>query len=76
MTFAPTLCLRDLNKDVKLAATRETQNSGNVDHLVSNKDESDIQLIQKKDAEWAVKGKQHKAATLGQDKNPIWPNTN
>jgi transposase len=65
---APTLYIRDPDKDAKLAAMREALDNSSTDHPVFYEDEVDIHLNPKIGAEWGLKGQQRKVATPGQNK--------
>jgi transposase len=65
---APTLYIKDPDKDAKLAAMREALDNSSTDHPVFYEDEVDIHLNPKIGAEWGLKGQQRKVATPGQNK--------
>lgn len=65
---APTLYIRDPDKEAKLAAMREALGNSSTDHPVFYEDEVDIHLNPKIGAEWGLKGQQRKVATPGQNK--------
>jgi transposase len=65
---APTLYIKDPDKEAKLAAMREALDNSSTDHPVFYEDEVDIHLNPKIGAEWGIKGQQRKVATPGQNK--------
>ncbi|WP_052749283.1 hypothetical protein [Rheinheimera mesophila] len=53
---APTLTIRDQDKDAKLAAMCEALDDSSSDHPVFYEDEADIHLNPRIGAEWSLKG--------------------
>lgn len=64
---APTLNIRDPDKEQKLAQISEALDSCSVEHPVFYEDEVDIDLNPKIGADWTVKGQQRKIVTPGQN---------
>jgi hypothetical protein len=62
---APTLYIKDPDKEAKLAAMREALDNSSTDHPLFYEDELDIYLNPKIGAEWGLKGQQRKVATPG-----------
>lgn len=70
---APTLYIRDPDKDAKLAAMLEALDKSSIDHPVFYEDEVDIHLNPKIGAEWASKVSSVKSRHQGKTINTIWP---
>ncbi|KLW11696.1 hypothetical protein SK47_04385 [Enterobacter sp. BWH52] len=64
---APTLRIRDLHKEEKMAAIREALEQRSAEHPVFYEDEVDIHLNPKIGADWQVRGEQKRIVTPGQN---------
>ena len=65
---APTLRIKDPDKDSKLAAIKEALATCSIDHPVFYEDEVDIHLNPKIGADWGERGQQRKVATPGKNR--------
>ncbi len=65
---APTLCIKDPDKEAKLAATTQAPVSCDSSNPVIFEDEVDIHLNPKIGSDWGLRGQQRKVVTPGQNK--------